>query len=133
TGDAQLTISQNAPLTGAVIVTTPQAVSLADARKGMMMFQNVKVPLLGVVENMSGSVFGHGGGSRLAEEFRVPYLGSLPLDPQVVETGDAGMPLVAEHPGSPVALEFQRISGKVIEQLAAQRETGFKPLSLEWR
>ena len=133
TGDAQLTISQNAPLTGAIIVTTPQAVSLADARKGMMMFQNVRVPILGVVENMSGTVFGHGGGSKLAADFHVPFLGTLPLDAQVVESGDGGTPLVTEHPGSPVSLEFLQIAGRIAGQLATQVDRGFRPLSLEWQ
>lgn len=136
TGDAQLTISQNAPLSGAIIVTTPQAVSVSDARKGLMMFQNVKVPIVGVIENMSGAVFGSGGGQKFAESAGVPFLGSIPLDAQVAVGGDSGMPILLEHPHSPVSVEFHRLAAEV----AARLETyeigagdGFKPLSLEWQ
>ncbi len=132
TGDAQLTISQNAPLAGAIIVTTPQAVSLADARKGLMMFQNVKVPVLGVIENMTGPIFGSGGGAKLAEAFGVPYLGSVPMDAQVVESGDSGRPIVSEHPGSPVAIALQKMAGEIAAQLSVQAG-GFRPLSLDWQ
>src|SRR5262249_42962309 len=113
TGDAQLTITQLAPLAGAVIVTTPQDVSLLDARKGLLMFRNVSVPILGVVENMSGFVcahcsevtpiFGKGGGEKIAREMGVPFLGAVPIDPRVVATGDAGTPAVNAHPDSEVA------------------------------
>ncbi len=136
TGDAQLTISQNAPLSGAVIVTTPQAVSLADARKGILMFQNVKVPILGVVENMSGTVFGSGGGKFLADEFNVPFLGSIPLDPQVVQSGDCGRPLVTEHANSGVGEAFTKLAGDVAERVSTMQlgmGDGFKPLSLDWQ
>ncbi len=99
TGDAQLTLTQTAPLSGAVIVTTPQEVSLIDARKGLEMFRQVRVPVLGIVENMSYfvggdgqryDIFGHGGGKKLAEEARVSLLGEIPIEPKVVECGDRG-------------------------------------------
>src|SRR6516162_8444558 len=97
TGDAQLTLTQNAPLTGAIIVTTPQEVSLVDARKGLEMFRQVRVPVLGIVENMSffqaedgirDEIFRHGGGKKLAVEGRAPFLGEIPIDPRVAECGD---------------------------------------------
>jgi ATP-binding protein involved in chromosome partitioning len=136
TGDAQLTISQNAPLAGAIIVTTPQAVSVSDARKGLMMFQNVKVPILGIVENMAGAVFGAGGGEAFAQQMGVPFLGRLPLDAAVVESGDSGKPLVMDHPDSLVGKEFTRIAGEVAASLSiltAGSASGFKPLGLEWQ
>src|SRR5438132_2570493 len=104
TGDAQLTMTQTAPLSGAVIVTTPQEVSLVDARKGLEMFRQVRVPVLGIVENMSYfvgndgqryEIFRTGGGGRkLAQEAEVPYLGDIPIDPRVAECGDTGDPIV---------------------------------------
>lgn len=90
TGDVQLSLAQQVPLSGAVIVTTPQEVAVADARKALDMFVKLRVPVLGVVENMSGEVFGAGGGSALAAESNVPFLGSVPLDARVREAGDAG-------------------------------------------
>ncbi len=136
TGDAQLTISQNAPLAGAIIVTTPQAVSVADARKGLMMFQNVKVPILGIVENMAGPIFGSGGGEAFAQQVGVPFLGRLPLDGQVVESGDTGKPVVMDHPGCAVSLEFTRMAGEVASALSilqAGAGGAFKPLSMDWQ
>lgn len=145
TGDAQLSISQSAPLSGAVIVTTPQEVSLLDARKGLRMFQNVKVPILGVVENMSGFVCGHcdevtpifrqGGGDKISREMGVSLLGSIPLDPRVAEGGDKGNPIVASHPESEVAKLYKKLAGDVAAQLSvfqAQSAGQFKPLTLEW-
>src|SRR3954469_7486231 len=109
TGDAQLTLSQSAPLTGAIIVTTPQDVSLIDARKGVEMFRQVRVPVLGIVENMSYfvgddgkryDIFRHGGGQRLAAEAGVHFLGEIPIDARVAECGDNGTPIVVKHPDS---------------------------------
>src|ERR687892_254307 len=104
TGDAQLTLSQLVPLCGAITVTTPQEVALHDVRKGMMMFQKVNVPLLGIIENMSyyvckhcgerEEIFSHGGGERAAEKLGVPFLGSIPIDPTIREGGDSGHPIV---------------------------------------
>ncbi len=117
TGDAQLSLSQIVPLTGVVTVTTPQEVALYDVRKGLMMFKKVNVPLLGVIENMSFFVCGHcgerteifsfAGGERAAQKFEIPFLGRIPLDPAIREGGDAGMPVVASTPDSPLTLAFQ--------------------------
>jgi len=146
TGDAQLTMSQTAPVSGAIIVTTPQEVSLIDARKGLAMFQSVKIPILGIVENMSGFVCGHcheitpvflsGGGERLAGESEVPFLGSLPLDPRVAEAGDTGMPVVLKAPDSEVAKRYRAMAGKVAAELSIKsmaQAQSFQPLEMTWR
>jgi ATP-binding protein involved in chromosome partitioning len=146
TGDAQLTISQSAPLSGAVIVTTPQEVSLIDARKGLKMFQNVKVPILGVVENMSGFVCGHcnevtpifrqGGGAKMAEEMGVKLLGSIPIDPRIAETSDLGTPIVNVDPKSETAQRYQKIGREIAARLSVmQLEKGeqFKSFNMEWQ
>jgi ATP-binding protein involved in chromosome partitioning len=126
TGDAQLTLTQTAPLTGAVIVTTPQDVALVDARKGLEMFRQVRVPVLGIIENMSYlqgedgkrlNLFGHGGGQKLANEAGVPFLGEIPIDPRVAECGDQGEPIVHRYPDSGVARAYQALATTVIEQL----------------
>jgi ATP-binding protein involved in chromosome partitioning len=129
TGDAQLTLSQHAPLTGAVIVTTPQDVALVDARKGLAMFNEVRVPILGIVENMSYFVgddgkryelFGHGGGRKLADMAGVAFLGDVPIDPRVATCGDGGEPIVSKHPDSPVSKAYAALAESVMKQLAAQ-------------
>jgi ATP-binding protein involved in chromosome partitioning len=126
TGDAQLTLTQTAPLSGAVIVTTPQDVALIDARKGLEMFRQVRVPVLGIVENMSYfqsddgkrvSLFGHGGGQKLANEASVPFLGEIPIDPRVSECGDQGEPIVHKYPDCGVAKAYQALAATVIDQL----------------
>jgi ATP-binding protein involved in chromosome partitioning len=129
TGDAQLTLTQKVHLAGAVIVTTPQDVSLIDARKGLAMFQKVNVPVLGIVENMSyyicpscghrEEIFKHGGGRKTAEELHVPFLGEIPLDPKIAIGGDAGRPIVAAEPNSPVTEAYLRIAEEVVRQLEA--------------
>ncbi|MGL4553904.1 MAG: Mrp/NBP35 family ATP-binding protein [Gemmataceae bacterium] len=128
TGDAQLTLSQHAPLTGVVIVTTPQDVSLIDARKGLAMFNEVRVPVLGIVENMSYfvgddgkryEIFRHGGGKKLAALAGVPFLGDIPIDPRVAECGDGGEPMVARYPDSPVSAAYAALVTTVREQLEA--------------
>jgi len=129
TGDAQLTLTQKVHLSGAVIVTTPQDVSLIDARKGLAMFQKVNVPVLGIVENMSyylcpkcghrEEIFKHGGGRRTAEELKVPFLGEIPLDPKVAIGGDAGRPIVAGEPASPVSEAYLRIADAIVRTLGA--------------
>ncbi|HEY6146321.1 MAG TPA: Mrp/NBP35 family ATP-binding protein [Thermoanaerobaculia bacterium] len=126
-GDAQLTLTQKIQLSGAVIVTTPQDVSLIDARKGLAMFQKVNVPVLGIVENMSyyvcpscghrEEIFKHGGGRRTAEQLRVPFLGEIPLDPKVAIGGDAGRPIVAAEPKSEVTQAYLRIAEEIGRQL----------------
>jgi ATP-binding protein involved in chromosome partitioning len=127
TGDAQLTLTQTAPLSGAVIVTTPQDVSLIDARKGLEMFRQVRVPVLGIVENMSYfvaadgkryEIFRHGGGKKLAQEAGVPFLGEIPIDPQVAECGDTGDPIVHKHPASGVAKAYLALAGTVAAEIA---------------
>lgn len=129
TGDVPLTLSQLVPLTGAITVTTPQEVALADVRKGMMMFKKVNVPLLGVIENMSYFVCGHcgerseifsfGGGERAAEKFSVPFLGRIPIDQAIREAGDSGKPIVTDNPSSPQTQAFMQIAKNLAEQLIA--------------
>ena len=129
TGDVQLTLVQRIPISGAVIVTTPQEVALADARKGLKMFQEVKSPVLGIVENMSyfqapdtGTIyhiFGEGGGKRLAEEGGVELLGQIPLEPIVREGSDSGNPIVATNPDSPTAKAFDDAAIRIAMRLAA--------------
>ncbi|GAB1349999.1 hypothetical protein MASR1M107_22140 [Ignavibacteriales bacterium] len=126
TGDIQLTLCQTIPLTGAVIVTTPQEVSLADARKAASMFERVNVPILGVVENMSYfiapdtnikyNIFGSGGGEKLATESNTQLLGSIPIDPRIRVGGDKGIPVVYDIPDS---LEANIVTG-ISRNLAAQ-------------
>jgi ATP-binding protein involved in chromosome partitioning len=127
TGDAQLSLSQTAPLAGALTVVTPQDVSLEVARRGMEMFRQVRVPLLGVVENMSYFVgedgkrydlFGRGGGQKLAKEMGVPFLGEIPIDPRVSACGDAGDPIVHKHPDSPVAIAYMALATSLSKELA---------------
>jgi len=133
TGDAALTLTQMAPLSGAVIVTTANDLSLIDARKGLRMFEKVSVPVLGIVENMSFFVppdlpdrryyiFGEGGGRRVAQEIGVDFLGEVPLDPRVVEGGDKGRPILVHAPDSDAASAFREISGKVARKLAVLAE-----------
>ncbi|MGD2064303.1 MAG: Mrp/NBP35 family ATP-binding protein [Nitrospirota bacterium] len=127
TGDAQLSLSQLVKLDGAVAVTTPQDVAVADVKKGMGMFHKVEVPILGVIENMSSfvcpscgtetAIFSEGGGALLASEYDVPLLGKVPLDPVVREGGDTGMPVVAAHPESPQAERFREIAQALSERI----------------
>lgn len=128
TGDAQLTLSQLVPLTGAVTVTTPQEVALHDVRKGMMMFKKVNVSLLGLVENMSYFVCGHcnertdifsfAGGERAAETLGVPFLGRIPIDPAIRAGGDAGTPIVVGDPASPQTKAFRDVASALIDRVS---------------
>ncbi|PKA39546.1 iron-sulfur cluster carrier protein ApbC [Rhizobium sullae] len=130
TGDAQLTMAQQVPLAGAVIVSTPQDLALVDARKGLNMFRKVEVPVLGIIENMSYfiapdtgtryDIFGHGGARKEAERIGVPFLGEVPLTINIRETSDAGTPLVASEPNGIVAGIYRNIALKVWEQLGGQ-------------
>ncbi|MDX1590834.1 MAG: P-loop NTPase [Balneolaceae bacterium] len=131
TGDIQLTIVQTVPLTGAVIVSTPQTVALDDARKGVAMFSKVNVPVLGIVENMSYFVpddmpekkyyiFGKHGARRLAQKLEVPFLGEVPLREQIRETSDSGTPVVAADPASPAAIGLKEIANRIQQTLAIQ-------------
>jgi len=129
TGDTQLTLAQKANLAGAVIVSTPQDIALIDARRGIKMFEQVKVPVLGIVENMSyfacphcgerSDIFGHGGAAAEAARTGAPFLGEVPLLLAIRETGDAGTPITAAAPASEAALAFQAIAVKIIDMLAA--------------
>jgi ATP-binding protein involved in chromosome partitioning len=129
TGDIQLTIVQTVPLTGAVIVSTPQTVALDDARKGVAMFNKVNVPVLGMVENMAYFtppdmpdkkyyIFGEGGASHLAQEMNVPVLGEVPIQQTVREGGDTGKPIVLEDTESPAATALMEVTGNMQQQLA---------------
>ncbi|MCC7251176.1 P-loop NTPase [Hyphomicrobium sp.] len=141
TGDVQLTIAQQVPLAGAVIVSTPQDLALIDARKGLAMFRKVNVPLLGIVENMSYfiapdtgaryDIFGHGGAKAEAEKLGVPFLGEVPLTIEVRETSDAGRPVTATAPESPSAQAFREIAARAWAELEKATGRGMKPPKLE--
>jgi ATP-binding protein involved in chromosome partitioning len=128
TGDIQLTLSQRVPMTGAVIVTTPQDIALLDARKGIRMFEKVGVPILGIVENMAVHVcsqcghaehiFGADGGKRMAAELQTPHLGALPLDMNIRLQADSGMPTVVAHPQSEVTQLYRQIALQVAAKIA---------------
>jgi ATP-binding protein involved in chromosome partitioning len=127
TGDAQLTLAQNVPLKGAIIISTPQDLSLIDARRGLAMFKKVNVPVLGIVENMSyfqcphcgtrSDIFGHGGARHEAERLGVPFLGEIPLHMSIRATSDSGTPLVESEPDGPHAAIYRAIGTRVREQL----------------
>lgn len=117
TGDVQLSLSQWVNLSGAVVVTTPQEVALSDVRKAVNMFRQLEVPILGVVENMTGPVFGKGGGEKMAEVFQIPFLGDIPLEAQVRECGDSGLPLVIGYPKSAISERFVKIAEAVRKAL----------------
>ncbi|MDE0068446.1 MAG: Mrp/NBP35 family ATP-binding protein [Caldilineaceae bacterium] len=119
TGDAQLSLAQIAPLTGGLIVTMPQMVSVADARRGAAAFEQLEVPILGVVENMSGEIFGSGGGETAASELGATLLGTVGLDADVSASGDLGVPIVAARPESDAARTFFALAHKVVAQLRA--------------
>jgi ATP-binding protein involved in chromosome partitioning len=106
TGDAPLSLAQSFPLTGAIIVTQPQDVAVSDALRSVAMFDQLNVPVLGIVENMAGDFFGTGGGEKLAKERNVPFLGRIPLDAEVRKGGDYGRPIVAVAPESPAGQAF---------------------------
>jgi ATP-binding protein involved in chromosome partitioning len=133
TGDVQLSISQTLDLQGGLIVTLPQQVSLDDALRGINMFQELKIPIFGVVENMSYletpegekmDIFGSGGGEKLAEMTGVPYIGGIPIDPQVRKGGDEGVPVVLSHPDSPVAQALVEIAEKIAAQVSIKAIQG---------
>ena len=130
TGDVQLSLAQLVPVQGAVLVTTPQEVALADVRRALRMFEAVNVPVLGVVENMSYfvapdtgtryNIFGEGGGLRLSEEYGVPFLGAIPLGMQVREGGDSGVPVVVSDPDSPQSQAFRSVAEEVARQVSIE-------------
>jgi ATP-binding protein involved in chromosome partitioning len=130
TGDTQLTLSQKVPVSGAIIVTTPQDIALLDARKGLKMFEKVEVPVLGIVENMSTHIcsecgheehiFGEGGGRRMAEQYNVSFLGALPLDIRIREEADSGHPTVVADPDGRIAAIYRDIARHAAAKLALQ-------------
>ena len=145
TGDAQLTLAQKAPISGAIIVTTPQDVSLLDARRGLKMFQQVNVPVLGIVENMSyficdqcskkHTIFKTGGGGKVAKELNLSLLGEIPLDTKVAEGGDSGLPIVHAFPDSEVGEAYILLAGKVaalLSILSEGKQTDPSALHLKW-
>jgi ATP-binding protein involved in chromosome partitioning len=130
TGDVSLSMAQSVPVAGAVVVTTPQGVSVSDVRKAVGMFRQLNIPILGVVENMSyflcghcqerTEIFGHGGGQAMATDLGIPFLGEVPIDTRVRTGGDEGRPVVAEAPDAPAAQAFVEIAGKVAAQISIQ-------------
>lgn len=143
TGDTQLTLTQSVPLAGGLIVSTPQAVALADVRRGVAMFQKVDVPILGVVENMSvfvcpncghkEHIFAYGGARNEAEKLGVPFLGEIPIDLSIREGGDNGVPVTVGHPNSPVAEAFRTLAREMaakisVHNLATRRDERSQPL-----
>lgn len=130
TGDVQLSLAQLVPVQGAVLITTPQIVSLADVRRALKMFETVAVPILGVIENMSYfiapdtlnryDIFGKGGGSEFADEMGVPFLGEVPLGIEVREAGDKGVPVVVSNPDSPQSKAFRTVAEEVARQVSIE-------------
>jgi ATP-binding protein involved in chromosome partitioning len=130
TGDVQLSLAQLVPVQGAVLVTTPQDVAIADVRRALRMFETVAIPVLGVIENMSYfiapdtgnryDIFGKGGGQKLAAMYRVPFLGAIPLGMEVREGGDQGVPVVIGHPDSPQARAFRQVAEEVARQVSIE-------------
>jgi ATP-binding protein involved in chromosome partitioning len=140
TGDAQLSLAQSVALSGAVIVTLPQEVSLEDASRGLQMFQTLNVPIIGVVENMSYlelpdgtrmDVFGTGGGEKLAKEAGVPFLGTVPMDPSVRIGGDEGSPIVVNSPESAPAKALSAIAEKVAASLSVAALTKTSEMTIK--
>lgn len=130
TGDITLSMAQSVPVAGAVVVTTPQGVSVSDVRKAVMMFRQLNIPVLGAVENMSyfncghcgerTDIFGHGGGATMAQELGIPFLGEVPIDTRVRTGGDEGAPIVASAPDAPAAKALAEVAGKVAAQISIQ-------------
>lgn len=118
TGDAQLSLAQAIPLSGAVIVTQPMQVAAADALRGLKMFEKLDVPIIGIIENMSGEFFGSGGGKALAEKYEVEFLGTIPLDAKVRVGGDSGEPIVVIDPDSPAAKAFEEIAPAIAARVS---------------
>ena len=144
TGDIALTLAQKVPVTGAVIVTTPQDIALLDARKGLKMFEKVGVPIVGIVENMSihvcgncghaEHIFGSGGAEKMCRDYDVPFLGSLPLDIRIREQADSGRPTVVADPDGKVAQEYRTIARKVaifVAQKAADFSAKFPNIVIQ--
>ena len=130
TGDVSLSMAQSVPVAGAVVVTTPQGVSVSDVRKAVAMFRQLNIPVLGVVENMSyfvcghcqekTEIFGHGGGAKMAQDMGIPLLGEIPIDTRVRAGGDEGRPIVSAAPDAPAAKAFFEIAGRVAAEISKQ-------------
>lgn len=143
TGDTQLTLAQNFQLSGALIVTTPQDVSLKIARRGLRMFETLHVSILGIIENMSTftcphcgkgtDVFRRGGGERMSREFGVPFLGAIPLDADIVTGGDEGRPIVVDKPNSVAAKAYLAIAAELAGRLQGLPTTALKPFAWTWK
>lgn len=141
TGDVQLSLAQNVPLTGGVIVSTPQDVALADARRGLAAFQKLKVPILGIIENMAFfiapdtgkryEIFGFGGAEKAAHDLKVPFLGRLPLDPKAREGGDNGKPVVLEFPDLEISRSFRDVAGKMAARLSVVNFQGSEKFNIK--
>jgi len=144
TGDIQLTLAQRVPVTGAVIVTTPQDIALIDARKGLKMFQKVNIPILGIVENMSlhicskcgheERIFGEGGGDRMGKDYDIEMLGSLPLDMAIRQQVDSGKPTVVADPDGRVSAIYKQIARRIavkIGDLAQDHSTKFPSIVIQ--
>jgi ATP-binding protein involved in chromosome partitioning len=140
TGDVQLTLAQSVPLTGAVMVTTPQDVALADVRKGISAFEKLEVPILGIVENMSyficphcgerTEIFSYGGGRRAAEEWKLPFLGEIPLNPDIRLGGDTGQPITIAKPDSPVSQAFRDVARQVASRVSVLNFSRKSPMTI---
>jgi ATP-binding protein involved in chromosome partitioning len=130
TGDIQLTLSQKIPVSGSVIVTTPQDISLLDARKALKMFEKVNVPVMGIIENMSTHIcsecgheehiFGTGGGDKMAKQYNIDLLGALPLDIKIREDADGGHPTVVANPDGEISMAYRTIARRIAARLAKQ-------------
>jgi len=140
TGDIQITLAQKIPVTGAVIVTTPQDIALLDAKKAVEMFRKVNVPIFGVIENMSTHIcsqcgheehiFGDGGGERIARDYQTELLGALPLDIRIREDVDSGKPTLIAEPDSTISNTYRAIARNIIQQLNASSETSFPEIEI---
>ncbi len=134
TGDAQLTLAQVLPLSGAIVITQPMQVAAADALRGLKLFEKLDVPIIGIIENMSGEFFGAGAGEKLAADYNTPYLGTVPLEPQVRIGGDAGEPIVVSHPDARSAQAIKSITKEVAARVSmltiASQESGFIPIQM---
>lgn len=133
TGDAQLTLAQVLPLTGALVITQPMQVAAADALRGLKTFEKLDVPIIGVVENMSGEIFGSGAGEKLAADYQTEYLGSVPMDANIRVGGDSGNPIVISHPDSEAARalrEIARLIAAKISVLTLSRQNNFIPIEM---
>ncbi|MCA9976492.1 MAG: Mrp/NBP35 family ATP-binding protein [Anaerolineales bacterium] len=134
TGDAQLTLAQVLPLTGALVITQPMQVAAADALRGLKTFEKLDVPIIGVIENMSGEFFGTGAGEKLSQDYNIPILGSVPLETQVRVGGDSGEPIVVAHPDSPAAIALKQIAQDVAARVSVltlqSHEANFIPIQM---